>query len=103
MYSNGNIKLYISYFQYIGPKYFVSSKCFNVPVEAILRETASLQQNFQNLLAYTSYSLQIAAQNEYGVGHYSRPLVVETAPWSMFLIKNKNRINIYTIFSFRTP
>ncbi|XP_069963810.1 phosphatidylinositol phosphatase PTPRQ isoform X4 [Bactrocera oleae] len=81
MYSNGNIKLYISYFQYIGPKYFVSSKCFNVPVEAILRETASLQQNFQNLLAYTSYSLQIAAQNEYGVGHYSRPLVVETAPW----------------------
>ncbi|XP_054091147.1 phosphatidylinositol phosphatase PTPRQ isoform X2 [Zeugodacus cucurbitae] len=81
MYSNGNIKLYISYFQYIGPKYFVPSKCSFVTTEAIPRETASLQQTFQNLLAYTSYSIQVAAQNEYGVGHYSRPLVVETAPW----------------------
>lgn len=88
-YSNGNIKLYISLVQYIGPKYFVTSKCPFVPTEAIPRETASLHQTFQNLLPYTSYSLQVAAQNEYGVGHYSRPLVVETAPWSMLLIYKK--------------
>ncbi|XP_018795527.1 PREDICTED: neogenin-like, partial [Bactrocera latifrons] len=88
--SNGNIKLYISYFQHIGPKYFVSSKCSFVTVEAISRETAGLQQTFQNLLAYTSYSLQVAAQNEYGVGHYSRPLVVETAPWISEPLENLN-------------
>ncbi|XP_039958049.1 phosphatidylinositol phosphatase PTPRQ isoform X1 [Bactrocera tryoni] len=88
--SNGNIKLYISYFQYIGPKYFVSSKCSFVTEEGTSRETASLQQTFQNLLAYTSYSLQVAAQNEYGVGHYSRPLVVETAPWISEPLENLN-------------
>lgn len=85
-YSNGVIKLYISYFQYVGPAYFVPSRCSFTSTEAIPRETASLQQTFQSLLAYSSYSIQVAAQNEYGVGYFSRPLVVQTAPWSRSLI-----------------
>ncbi|XP_012158439.1 phosphatidylinositol phosphatase PTPRQ isoform X3 [Ceratitis capitata] len=89
-YSNGVIKLYISYFQYVGPAYFVPSRCSFTSTEAIPRETASLQQTFQSLLAYSSYSIQVAAQNEYGVGYFSRPLVVQTAPWISDAVEHLN-------------
>ncbi|XP_067629119.1 receptor-type tyrosine-protein phosphatase F [Eurosta solidaginis] len=80
-YTNGNIKLYSLYFQYVGPTYFVPLSCPVLSASALPRETTSLQHTFQGLIPYTSYSVQVAAQNEYGVGYYGEPLVVETGPW----------------------
>lgn len=81
-YPNGNIKLYISYFQRVEAAYFVPHKCSPISNDPTARETAGFELNISALLPYTTYSVQVAAQNDYGLGEYSAPYMVNTDPSS---------------------
>ncbi|XP_037949787.1 phosphatidylinositol phosphatase PTPRQ [Teleopsis dalmanni] len=89
-FSNGNIKLYITHFQRVEAAYFVPSECSTILMESIKTETSSLELTFPNLTPYTRYSIQIAAQNEYGIGEYTRPFMGITEPWVSEKVQNLN-------------
>ncbi|KAL9898387.1 protein tyrosine phosphatase 52F isoform 2-T5 [Glossina fuscipes fuscipes] len=80
-YANGNIKLYVSHFQRVEAAFYIPAEnCKQITTESITRETSGLEQIFDELTPYTRYSIQVAAQNEFGIGEYTRPYTMVTKP-----------------------
>ncbi|XP_030374954.1 tyrosine-protein phosphatase 10D [Scaptodrosophila lebanonensis] len=81
IYSNGQIRFYIVYLMLYKPAYFVPSNC--PIIDGKMKDPIplnNLETSFDSLFPAIEYSMQVAAQNDYGLGQYTAPLIAETLP-----------------------
>lgn len=82
-YPNGIINMFILNFRYIGRNYFYpTARCNNPVTEPVILETSKYENTFNDLQPYSLYSLQVALQNDFGIGEYTLPVIIKTKPWS---------------------
>ncbi|XP_055907424.1 phosphatidylinositol phosphatase PTPRQ [Eupeodes corollae] len=80
VYPNGNINVYMLYFRQMQPAYYIPPQCKIQVFEPSNSETSRLEAEFSGLQPYSYYSVQIAAQNEYGTGEFTLPILERTLP-----------------------
>ncbi|XP_055854134.1 receptor-type tyrosine-protein phosphatase H [Episyrphus balteatus] len=80
IYPNGNINIYYLYFRHMQPAYYIPPHCKISTFEPKNFETSRLEAEFSTLQPFSYYSVQIAAQNDYGTGDYTLPVLARTLP-----------------------
>ncbi|XP_075165181.1 protein tyrosine phosphatase 52F [Haematobia irritans] len=80
-YPNGNINLYITYFQRVEAAYFIPEDCSVSSPDLKSQEISLLEMSFNELQPYTKYSIQVAAKNEFGISECTSPTMITTKPW----------------------
>ncbi|KAH8401745.1 hypothetical protein KR009_007614, partial [Drosophila setifemur] len=78
-YLNGALKFYQVFLMLHEPAYFVPEDCS--AEEKIISETKALPSaNFTGLAPAVKYMMQVAAQNDFGMGDYTAPIIGTTQP-----------------------
>uniref|UniRef100_A0A1I8PP92 protein-tyrosine-phosphatase n=1 Tax=Stomoxys calcitrans TaxID=35570 RepID=A0A1I8PP92_STOCA len=80
-YPNGNINLYITYFQRVEAAYYIPKECSAPNPDLKAQEISLLEMSFNELQPYTKYSIQVAAKNEFGISECTSPTMITTKPW----------------------
>ncbi|XP_068145050.1 phosphatidylinositol phosphatase PTPRQ [Drosophila tropicalis] len=79
---NGPIKYYQTYLMRHEPDYFVPDANCAAIIEEPLSETKGADSvNFTQLSPAVKYMMQVAVQNEFGLGQYTAPVIGTTSPW----------------------
>ncbi|XP_033233871.1 receptor-type tyrosine-protein phosphatase H isoform X1 [Drosophila pseudoobscura] len=79
-YLNGPIKYYQAYLMRHEPDYFVPEDCPEVSENPKSETKGDLSVNFTELSPGIRYMMQVAAQNDFGMGEYTSPIIGITLP-----------------------
>ncbi|XP_017049952.1 phosphatidylinositol phosphatase PTPRQ [Drosophila ficusphila] len=79
-FSNGPIKYYQAFLMRHEASYFVPEDCAEVVQDTKSETKGDVFVNFTGLAPAVSYMMQVAAQNDFGMGKYTDPVIGTTLP-----------------------
>ncbi|XP_017079438.1 phosphatidylinositol phosphatase PTPRQ [Drosophila eugracilis] len=79
-YTNGAIKYYQAFLMRHEANYFVPEDCEDVAQDTKTETKGELNVNFTGLAPAVKYMMQVAAQNDFGLGDYTAPVIGITMP-----------------------
>ncbi|XP_016985316.1 receptor-type tyrosine-protein phosphatase beta [Drosophila rhopaloa] len=79
-YMNGPIKYYQAFLMRHEPSYFVPEGCAEIAKDTKSETKGEPNVNFTGLAPAMRYMMQVAAQNDFGMGKYTAPVIGTTMP-----------------------